>query len=199
MTYLILLLVVILVNSLPAFAPPTWTVLISFYTGFELNIYLVILIGVLGATFGRFILAHYIQWFSHQLFNEKQHENLNYLGNKIGGTPVHSFIFTFIYSLTPLSTTVLFVAAGIAKVRLSIVLAGFALGRLISYTALLYSTAALATNIKDLTSGTFSLKNILSSILGLAFLLLFIFIDWKELIEKKKLKLEFDVWKWSKE
>lgn len=177
--------------------PPTWTVLVFFLTAYDLNIAAIVALGVIGATTGRFILSKYIHWASCKIFNKKQNENLGYLGNRIGKTPLSNFLFTFVYSLTPLSTTALFVAAGIARIRMSVVLAGFFAGRVISYTVLALSTRAIAVNIQDLTHGIFSWKSITSSLLGLIVLMAFIFIDWEELLDKKKLKLNFKIWKWQ--
>jgi len=195
---MVLLLIIILVNLMPAFAPPTWTILVVFLVKYDLNIYATIACGVCGATIGRFILSHYIGWFSHQVFNEKQHKNLSYLGNKFGDTHTKNFYFTFIYSLTPLSTTVLFVAAGMAKIKATFVLLGFFCGRIVSYSVLAFSTKALAHNFSDITNGIFSWKSTISSLGGIAVIFLFIFTDWITLFEKKKFKLMFRVWKWNK-
>jgi membrane protein YqaA with SNARE-associated domain len=197
MIYLTLLLLVILVNVLPAFAPPTWSLLVFFLVRYNLSITTIVAIGVLGATLGRFLLSCYINWFSQQVFNKKQEANLRYLGKRIGKTPKSNIIFTFIYALTPLSSTALFVAAGIARVRIQYVLLGFFFGRVISYTLLALSTEALVVNVNELFKGVITWQSVLSSLLGLAILLLFIFIDWKELLEKKKIKLNFNIWRWN--
>jgi membrane protein DedA with SNARE-associated domain len=196
--YLFLLGLVIFVNCLPAFAPPTWTLLVFFLTAYDLNLAAIVLCGVLGATIGRYILSHYSLWLSDKIFNKRKHENLNYLGNRISGTPIHTFLVVFLYSLTPLSTTALFVAVGVAKVSLKIAIPAFSLGRLISYSVLAVSTKAIAVNIGDLTNGIFTWESVVSSLAGLTVLLLFIFVDWQELFEHKKLKLNFQIWKWSK-
>jgi membrane protein YqaA with SNARE-associated domain len=197
--YLLLFLAVVFENALPAFAPPTWTILVFAYAKFDLNIYLTVLSGVMGATLGRAILTHYINWFSHKIFNEEQHKNLGYLGNKFGHTASRNFIFIFLYCLTPLSTTALFVAAGMAKIKIRFILLGFFFGRLVSYTVLVLSTKALSANISDISKGILSWKSILSSVVAISILLLFIFIDWAKLFEEKKLRLNFKVWKWSKQ
>lgn len=155
------------------------------------------MLGVTGATIGRYILSNYINWFSHQVFNKRQEENLRYLGQRIGRTPKTNILFTFLYSLTPLSTTALFVAAGVARIRIVYVITGFFFGRLISYTVLALSTKAIAVNIEELFSGVISWESLLSTLLGLTVILLFIFVDWQELLEHKKLKLNFKIWKWN--
>jgi membrane protein YqaA with SNARE-associated domain len=197
MTFLLLFIAVIVVNILPAFAPPTWTLLVFFLVEYKLPLPQVILLGVFGATIGRFILSQYIDWFAEHLFNKKEEENLQFLGEKIGSTPITNILFTFLYSLTPLSTTALFVAAGVAKVRILYVLIGFFFGRFISYTLLALSTRVVATNINNLFDGVISLESLLSAIAGLGVIFLFIFIDWKVLFKSKKLRLNFAIWKWN--
>lgn len=198
MAYLLLLLIVVLLNVIPAFAPPTWTVLVIAIATYRLNMPATIVCGVVGATFGRYILANYIHWFSDRVFNQKQIDNLSYLGSKLGNTPKKNIIFTFLYSITPLSTTALFVAAGMAKIRIIYILTGFALGRVFAYTWLVMSTELLAKSVNDVLHGAWSWKSGLSTFGGLLMLLVFIFIDWRILLESKKIRLNFRVWKWSK-
>jgi membrane protein YqaA with SNARE-associated domain len=197
--YVILFLLIIAVNCMPALVPPTWIVLTSFVAAFHLEVWLVVIIAVTGASIGRFILAHYIEWFSHIIFNKKQHENLHYLGDRIGKTPKSNFWFVFFYSLTPLSTTALFVAVGIAKINLKIVIPAFAIGRTISYTILLLSSTAITKNVSNLFQGVFSIKGLISTLVALITVLILIFIDWHKLLEHKKLRLNFRIWKWQEE
>lgn len=197
MIYLLLLLVVIAVNAAPAFVPPTWTVLVLFLVKFNLYIPAVILCGVLGATSGRYILNLYITSFAHKIFNQREEKNLEFLGKKIGKTPLSNMIFVFLYSLTPLSTTALFVATGIAKLRVWNVLIGFGIGRCISYTLLLLTTKTLAEDITDLFNGVFSIKNTMTTLISFLFIFAFIFIDWQQLIEEHRIKFNFKIWKWN--
>ncbi len=195
--YVILLLVVVLVNLLPAFAPPTWSVLVFALIKFGLVLPYVVVIGVIGATLGRFILSQYIHWFSEQLFNERQEQNLRYLGNKLGHSPIANTLITFLYSLTPLSTTALFVAAGIARIRVLYVLTGFFFGRLISYYVLAMSAQTVVDDINLISVGHINQRTIATAALGMLCLFLFIFIDWIQLFETRKFALNLDIWKWS--
>ncbi len=159
---------------------------------------MVIIIAVIGASIGRYFLYSYVRKFSEIIFNEWEESNLKYLGDRIGSTPKRNFIFTFIYSITPLSTTALFVAASIARVNRKILILGFMFGRLISYTFLAFSSQIVVSGISELKLNPFSWQALISTMIGLGLLLLFAFIDWKELLENKKLKLNFQVWRWTK-
>lgn len=198
MEYLLLLLTVLVVNVLPAFAPPTWTVLVFFFVKYNMYVPSVVMIGVIAATIGRAILSEYIKWFSVKIFNDKEINNLKFLGEKIGHTPAVNITFSFLYSLTPLSTTALFVAAGVAHVKTSYVLTGFFLGRLVSYTVLVLSTSLIANNIEGLFEGRITWENALSALSGLSVFFFFIFIDWRQLLENKKVRFVFRIWKWNK-
>jgi membrane protein YqaA with SNARE-associated domain len=196
MIYLFFALAVILVNLIPVFAPPTWTLIVFFLNYYNLNIFAVIIIAVFAATIGRFFLYNYVQKLSNILFNEWEEKNLEYLGEKIGKTPKSNFIFTFLYSITPLSTSALFVAASIARVNRFILILGFFCGRLVSYSFLAFSSKLVVDSLSELSINPFSWQAIVTTIIGLLLLLFFAFIDWRKLLEDKKLSLNFKIWRW---
>ncbi len=198
MIYLELLGLVLLVNIAPAFVPPTWTILVYFIVKHNLYLPLVVVCGVAAATLGRFILSKYIGIISHSLFNDEQIENIGYIGKRLGKTKKANFFFTFLYSLTPLSTTALFVAAGIAKIRMDMVLLGFFLGRVVSYTVLATSARALSSNMVSADGGGLTWGSIVKILLAAIVFLVFIFIDWKALLENKKIRIKWHIWRWSK-
>lgn len=198
MIYLELLGMVLLVNIAPAFVPPTWTILVYFIVKHNLYLPLVVLCGVTAATFGRYILSKYIGVISHSLFNDEQIENIGYLGKRLGKTKKANFFFTFLYSLTPLSTTALFVAAGVAKIRMDVVLSGFFLGRVISYTVLATSARALSHSMISIDGGGLTWDSVAKILFASIVFLIFIFIDWKTLLEKKKIRIKWHIWRWSK-
>ena len=51
-------IIILAINIPPAFAPPTWIVLVYFESKFKLNIQMIVLIGATLATAGRYILAN---------------------------------------------------------------------------------------------------------------------------------------------
>lgn len=197
MTYLIFAAAIVAVNLLPAFAPPTWTLIVFFLNYYHLNIFLVILIAVFSAALGRFFLYTYIQKFSHIVFNDWEKENLEYLGKRLGSNLKTNFVFIFIYSITPLSTTALFVASAMAKINRLILMAGFICGRLISYSFLAFTSQIIVKEVDELTKGIFSWQSIVATLLGLGALLFFSFLDWREVLENKKFKLNFRIWRWN--
>jgi len=187
----------VLVDSIPVFAPPAWPILVFFLTHYDLNAAAVILLGVTGTTVGRFILSTYIPWVGHKLLNHREDENLEFLGKRLSESPLSAFVFVFFYSLTPLSTTCLFTAAGMAKVNRLHILPPFFLGKLISYTVLILTGQYVVNNAEDILGGVLSWKTILLGVVGLLVILAVLFIDWKRLLLKKEFCLRFDIWKSS--
>ena len=133
-TYVAVFLLAVAVDSIPIFAPPAWPIVVFFLVYYDLNVWAVILLAVIGTTIGRFILSTYMPWIGHKLLNHWEEENLKFLGARLSQSASSAFVFVFLYSLTPLSTTALFTAACMAKVPRHYLLPAFFFGKLISYT-----------------------------------------------------------------
>lgn len=199
MAYLVLLGSVLLVNLLPAFAPPTWALLVFFMTRYELSPALVVLCGVTAATMGRWILTWYTAWIAHFLFNKEQEENLSYLAGRLGKTPLANFLFIVLYCLTPLSSAALFVAAGMINMRRDVLLAGFFVGRLMSYSVLILAANRLTATIRDVTDqGGVTLTGIIASVLALVVLAMFLCLDWRALLEHRKIQFNWKIFAFQK-
>src|SRR5207248_7504037 len=108
--YVLVFVAALVVDSIPVFAPPVWTVLVLLLLTFHLNPWLVVIIGVTGSSLGRYILSLYIPRISRAVVNRREDENLSYVGSKLAQTPLAASTFIFLYTLTPLSTTALFTA-----------------------------------------------------------------------------------------
>ena len=65
--YVVILGVVFMCNVVPAFAPPTWLVLVFFSLHYQVPSWALVLLGVIGATVGRFILGSYFRRFREKL------------------------------------------------------------------------------------------------------------------------------------
>lgn len=138
--YLIAILAVFVANAVPAFAPPTWSLLVFLELNFELQPVVLVIIGVVSATAGRALLAYYMRH-STRWMPATYVENMESAGRyltKSKGRVLATFALFFI---SPLSSAQLFAAAGIMKsIRLRPLLIAFALGRSISYAS--YVTGA---------------------------------------------------------
>src|SRR5207253_7183248 len=56
--YLLLFAVVLGVNLLPAFGPPTWSIIVLFGIQTELPLPAIVIVGAVAAALGRYLLAH---------------------------------------------------------------------------------------------------------------------------------------------
>jgi membrane protein YqaA with SNARE-associated domain len=183
------------VDLIPIFAPPAWTIMVVLLIKFDLNPWIVLFVGVLGSTIGRYIFSLYIPKVSDKIIKARKNDELEFLGKKLACKLVRAWIFVFLYSLTPLSTTALFTAAGIAKINPLHTLPPFFAGKIVSNGIMILTGSYLASNSGNLRESLLSPKSIIMLLLGLIVLGGMLFIDWRLLLEKKKFKLKFKIWK----
>src|ERR1019366_1853346 len=115
--YLAVFLGAFAVDLIPVIAPPAWTFMLFFLVKFHLNPWVVLVAGVSGSTLGKYIFSLYVPKIADHLIKRRKREELEFMGKKLGQKLWQSWLFVFIYSLTPLSTAALFTAAAIAKVK----------------------------------------------------------------------------------
>jgi membrane protein YqaA with SNARE-associated domain len=197
--YLLVFLAALAVDTIPVFAPPAWILLVVLLVKFKLNPWLTVIVGVTGSTIGRYILTRYIPKVSSRLVNRREDANLRYIGSKIGEAKWSSAIFVFLYTLTPLSTTALFTAVAMARTKPWHILAAFFLGRLITDGLLVFSGKYASTNLSGLLHGEANWKTLGILIAGLIVISGFLFVDWRQLLEHKKLRFRFKILKVQKQ
>ncbi len=193
--YVLVFLAALAVDTIPVFAPPAWIVLVILVVKFKLEPWVVVLIGVFGSTLGRYILSLYIPKVSSSIINHREDKNLRYIGKRIIGAGWAAATFIFLYTLTPLSTTVLFTATGIARVNPWRVLPPFFCGRIITDAVMVWSGKYAAGNVSGLFKGQVSIKAIIILVIGLVAIGAFLFIDWRNLLEKRQLRFNFKILK----
>jgi len=191
--YFLVFLSALAVDSIPIFAPPAWTILVFLLLFFHLNPWVVVIIGVTGSSIGRYILSIYIPKVSSALVNRREDENLRYVGNKLTKAPFTAAIFVFLYTLTPLSTTALFTAVGIARAKPWYILPPFFFGRLITDSVMVYTGKYAADNFPAWLHSQMSWQSVLIIIASLLVIGAFLFMDWRSLLEKRKLRFHFKV------
>lgn len=137
------LAVVLVINLLPAFGPPTWIVLVYFRVRHDVAFIPLVTGGALAAASGRYLLARAARRLGRRLPPERL-EDLQALGERItGGTGVRRGAMA-LFLLSPLPSTQLFEAAGLTPgVRLEPLTLAFFCGRLVTY-AIYVSGASLA-------------------------------------------------------
>jgi hypothetical protein len=185
----------LVVDTVPVFAPPAWTILAFIIVKWKPNAWGIVAAGALGSVIGRYILTLYMPHVSARIFRRWENDNLSFLGKKLGGRFWHANAFVMLYAISPLSTTALFTAAGMAHVNPWNVLPGFALGKFLGDAWVLFTAKATADEAMDLLHGKVSWQTGLTAAAGVLLISCVLFIDWRELLGRKRLRLNFAVWR----
>jgi membrane protein YqaA with SNARE-associated domain len=176
-------------------APPAWTVMAFAIMKYRLNPWLVLAVGVPASALGRYLFSLYIPKFSDRVLATKKKHELNYVGKKLRGRLWQTWVFVLGYTLSPLSTTALFTAAGMSKVPVWHLLPPFLVGKFVSDAMMVKAGEYAAGNLKSMIDGVFSAKNILIAAITLVLTGAFLFVDWHALLVKKTLSFNFSVFK----
>lgn len=180
------------VDLIPVFAPPAWVLMVFFLVKFHLQPWSVLVFGVVGSTLGRYIFSLYVPLIADQLIKRQKRLDLEFVGNRLGQTLWKSWLFVFIYTLTPLSTSALFTAAALAKVKALRTVPPFFFGKFISDAVMIF-TGNYA--VHNLLASTLSAKGIGVIAICLVSVGGFLFLDWRTLLQQKKVKFDFKIWK----
>lgn len=193
--YVLTFFLALITDLIPVIGPPVWTVLVFMVSKYDLNPWLVLGVGVPASVLGRYGLSLYIPRFSSKVIKPRKNEELKYVGSKLNGSLWRVWLFVGLYTLLPMSTTALFSAAGMAKIRPVQILPPFFVGKFISDAIMVFTGNHVVHSLKDAAGGAFSLKGIITMVLGLAILGAFLFLDWRLLLQKKKIRLNFHIWR----
>ncbi len=191
---LLVFLIVLALNLMPAFAPPTWMVFsfVGFrfpeHAGWQLA-----LTGALAATVGRCMLAKMSRvivrnhWLSDALRN-----NVDTLRDELLKRPRLTFSVLLFYAFTPLPSNTVFIAYGLTTMNLLRIALPFLLGRYVSYS--LWAKSAMQVSNRFAVNGNgalgyFSVYFVLTQCAFLGIVYLIARIDWKALICEHKWKL----------
>ena len=175
--------------------PPAFTLMIFLQITFGLSVWPVIIIGVIGSILGRYILTLYIPLLSNRIFKKAKNEDIQFLGNKLKSKGWKSQLFILVYTLMPLPSTPLFVAGGIAKMKPIYIIPAFFVGKFTSDSIAVLMGKFAAENTQSLLKGILSWQSVAGLMAGLLLIFLLVFINWRSLIQEKKLRLKFNVWK----
>jgi len=185
--------VVFLLNVVPAFAPPTWTVLSFIAVRYHVPIAVLSIVGAIAATLGRLALAKYSKLIIREkLLSRKARDNVDHLRARIENQTKLTFSVFLIYAFSPLPSNQLFIAYGLTALHLRLVALPFLLGRLVSYTfwGLTASSVARRTAYESIRTGSFFGYYFLAAqLFTILTVYLFTRLDWLKLLDKKRLGL----------
>jgi len=193
--YLAAFAAALLVDTIPVFAPPAWIILAFMIINWKLNPWGIIASGALGSVIGRYILTLYMPHVSAKIFRRSENANVSFLGKKLGGRFWYVNLFVMLYAISPLSTTALFTAAGMARVNPWNILPGFAIGKFLGDAWVILMAKVTADEATDLLHGHVSWQTALTAAAGLLLMSCVLFIDWRQLLGHKKFRLNFKIWK----
>ena len=193
--YLAVFFSALTVDLVPVIAPPAWTLMVFFLVKFQLNPWVVLMVGVSGSALGRYIFSLYVPKIAARLIKRHKREELEFMGKKLGQKLWPSWLFVFIYTLTPLSTSTLFTAAALAKVKAARTVPPFFFGKMVSDAVMIFTGRYAFQNFTGIVHGTFSAKGIVTLVVALVVTGGFLFMDWRALLEKKQLQFNFRIWK----
>ena len=146
---------------MPAFGPPTWTVIVIYGLSTTMPLPALVLIGAAAAALGRFTLAYGFRLLRKHI-PEKMKRNLQAAGDAVEKRKRGSLVAMTLFALSPLPSAQLFEAAGLAGLRLFHFTAAFFAGRIVSYS--IY--AATAQGIEKTSMGG-AFKHYLTSPIGI--------------------------------
>lgn len=184
--YLFVFVSVIGLNLLPLFGPPTWMILALFYVNAPFDPFLLALVGAIASCIGRYLIT-YLGTYFERFFNKKRRADMHFVGRKIKGSPAKSFLATFGLSLSPISSSVYFIAVGLVEARTIPIFLGFFVGRLASYYVLILTAQAVFDSLAGIVADRF-IQVVAMDGICLVFVVFFVMVDWRTVIEKRKLK-----------
>jgi membrane protein DedA with SNARE-associated domain len=194
-TYILLFLASLLVDLVPFIGPPAWTVMVFFQINYNLNIWWVLVIGVIGSAMGRYLLALYMPYLGSKVLNKQKDEDLKFLGDKMNQHFWKTQAFVIFYTLLPIPSTPLFTVVGLSKTNPMRVIFAFFAGKFTSDALMVHAGKFAAENIDSLINGLLSWQTISGVIVGLLILFVILFIDWRTFLINKRFRLSFNIWK----
>ncbi len=195
MLYILVFFAALVVDLLPFFGPPAWTVMAFFQIRYGLYVWAVLAAGVIGSTLGRYLFSRYIPFLSQKLVKPQKNEDIQFIGQKLAGNGWKIQLFVLLYTLVPLPTTSLFTAAGMARIKPAHIIPAFFIGKFTSDAVMLHAGKYAFENTEQVLQGMLSWQALAGTFLGIVLLMAFLFTDWRLLLQHKKFRLNFRIWK----
>ena len=193
--YALVFLGALLFDLVPFPFPPAFTIMMFFQIIFGLNVWWVVIIGVIGSVIGRYTLLLYAPLIGKKILKVSKNQDIEFLGGKMKENKWKGQLVVLAYSLLPLPTTPLFLGAGISKIPAIYIIPGFLIGKFTSDALALHAGKYASENTQSIIDNILSWQSIASLLLGLLLIFALLFIDWRALIQTKKFVLDFKIFK----
>ena len=176
----------VVLNVVPAFMPPTWAVLAYFHLYHGLPTLPLALIGALGATTGRALLALGSRAFGDRFLPPRWRANIEELVKALREQPTLAISSLALFGLGPLPSNQLFIAAGIARAPLLPILLVFSVARCISYILWISAANVADRSLEELIGPHFgSWGVIVMQLAGFALILFIMRVDWRSVLRSR--------------
>lgn len=184
-TFLFLFLIVFVINVIPAFMPASWIVLAVFAINWHLPVPWVVLVGVTASTLGRTVLYHISDRYIKYFLSKRQRKNMDELGEILNERRNIMMPLIVSFSLLPVPSNHIYIAAGMARFNLETLTASFFIGRLVNYIILVSGADLVAGNASDLVGQSVtSLPAIILQVMGIVILYLITMVSWRSLFRR---------------
>lgn len=193
--YILVFLGALVFDITPFPFAPAFTIMVFLQIVFNLNVWWVIIVGVAGSVLGRYILLLYASLLSKKYIKESKNEDIQFLGKKMNENKWKGILVVLVYSLLPIPTTPLFLGAGISKIKPLYIIPSFLVGKFTSDAIALHVGKYTSENVQVIFDNLLSWQSIASFSLGLLMIFGLFFINWRTLIQTRKLELNFKILK----
>lgn len=184
-----LITVVFLFNLAPAFAPPTWTVLVFFALNSNLPPWVIVITGALVAGLGRYNLARLTSLLRYRI-KGRALRNLKSAQEVLEQNSSRKIAMLVLFVVSPLPSAQLFEAAGLIGTRILPLTIAFFSGRLVTYSFYVEGASQLKTKgIGELVTEQFTLAwAIVFQVLLIGLILMLTKIDWTRFLNRRTIK-----------
>ena len=187
LSYFGIFLILIGINAIPILMPPSWMILSTFHIDDpKLDILVLTITGATGSLIGRMILLQISKHFRIFISKEKI-SNLDHLHDFFKRKKYGYFLASFLYSLSPLPSNVMFITYGIMKVRSLGIFTGFWLGRIVSYYILIVTSNVVFRPFMESFSNHL-IGVIITDAVSMLSIIVFSSINWFKIITERKLE-----------
>ena len=195
LSYFGIFLILIGINAIPVLMPPSWIILSTFHVvDPKLDVLVLTITGATGSLLGRMVLMQISTHF--RIFISKERiSNLDHLHDFFKRKKYGYFLASFLYSLSPLPSNVMFITYGIMKVRSVGILLGFWIGRIVSYyIMILTSNIVLKPFMESFSNHLIGI--ITTDAVGMLSVVVFTSVNWFKIITERKLEfIKPKLWK----
>jgi hypothetical protein len=181
--WLVVWALAVALNAVPAFMPPTWSVLAYFHLYHGLPVVPLAIVGALGATTGRTVLAVGSRAFGDRFVPASWRANVEALVATLQSRPTLALPSLALFALGPVPSNHLFVAAGLARAPLPPILVVFASARFVSYVLWVGAANAADRSLRENFGARLGGWGAVAlQLVGFALIILLMRLDWRRIL-----------------